>query len=331
MDDAAIEAKLARLTAPVQRRLERLFGKPKQPKEVYGLLSEFMSSRGKLLRPALCLLSCKAVGGAAGDAVPAATAIEMFHNFTLIHDDIEDASMMRRGHPCLHVKYGLPLALNAGDGLFMMVWQQALELRGKRREKAQQMLLSSFTKVLEGQAVELGWYRNDVWDVDVEDYYRVVRGKTGALIAASCEVGGFLGGGDGRACRALFGFGMGIGVSFQIADDVLNIVGDERRYGKEIGGDIREGKRTLITIEALKALGPQEQRRLLGILKKRAKSKADVEAAIRLLEKAGAPQTALKKAEAEAARALRHLEALPKTRARMELEELAKYITRRER
>jgi geranylgeranyl diphosphate synthase type I len=331
MDNAVFEKRLAALNAPVSRRIAGLFERKREPEAVYGLLSDFLFVEGKRLRPALCLLSCEAVGGRKEDAVPAATAIEMFHNFTLIHDDIEDCSQMRRGRPCMHVKYGVPLAINAGDGLFMMVWQEALGIAGPRREEAQKRLLSAFTAVLEGQARELGWYWKGKWDVGEEDYLQMVRGKTGALIAVSCEVGALLGGADEEACGALSRFGMGIGVGFQVIDDVLNVVGDERKYRKEIGGDVREGKRTLITMWALRMLKGKRRARLASFLKKESKSEKEVEEVVGLLVESGAAGRAMDFAQAQVDSALGELEALPKNSAQEMLRLLAGYVTRRER
>lgn len=319
------------MNRPVRERLAALFDGKQQPWEVYGLLSEFLSSQGKLLRPALCLSSCAAVGGREADAVPAAVAIEMFHNFTLIHDDIEDCSTIRRGKPCMHVKYGLPLALNAGDGLFMLVWRETARIPGKKREEAQMKLLSAFTQVLEGQAIELGWYRSKQWNVREEEYFRVVEGKTGALIAGACEVGALLGGADEETCRRMWDFGMGIGVGFQIVDDVLNIEGDVKKYGKEIGGDICEGKRTLLTIRAKEMLPAEKGKRLDAVLKKEKKTAKDVALALSLLKESGAVESASKTAEERIAHAIGGLDALPRGEWRDFLGELARYVTIRER
>ena len=327
----SLEKRLDDVNSPVRRRILSMFSKRKRPREVYGLLSDFFSRKGKSLRPVLCLECCQAAGGKQPDALQAALAIELFHNFTLIHDDIEDCSLMRRGKPCLHVRYGLPLALNAGDGLFMTVWQEAMKIPGKRREKAMGMLLSAFTKVLEGQAVELGWYRSGKWDVNEEEYYTVVRGKTGALIAASCEVGAFLGGADGKTCRALSEFGMGIGIGFQIIDDVLNVIGNEKKYGKEIGGDLQEGKRTLITIIALRKLKGRKKQRLEAILKKKVKSRRELVEAIALLRESGAPEKVMGIAEGIVDGAVSKLSVLPESSHKQTLLQLAGYVTKRQR
>jgi len=330
-DTAGIENELVRLNAPVYNRLKEIFNEKREPAAVYGLLSEFLLVEGKGIRPALCLLSCEAAGGKAEDALRAATAIEMFHNFTLIHDDIEDCSEMRRGKPCMHVKYGVPLALNAGDGLFMMVWRETLSIKSPRREEAQKRLLCAFTEVLEGQALELGWYKDGTWDISEKEYLQMVGGKTGALIAVSCGVGALLGGADEKTCSAMSRFGAGIGVSFQIIDDVLNIVGDEKKYKKEIGGDIKEGKRTLITMWALRALKGAKRARLEALLKKKNKGKEDVDGALALLHESGAPEKAMNYAKKMVGSSLSELECLPDGKARRILARLALYITKRER
>ncbi|VVC01685.1 Short chain isoprenyl diphosphate synthase [uncultured archaeon] len=328
---ASLDTRLEETNAPVARRLAELFIEGREPRYVYGLLSEFLLVPGKRLRPALCLLSCEAAGGKRADALHAATAIEMFHNFTLIHDDIEDASTMRRGSPCMHIKYGLPLALNAGDGLFMMVWREALNINGPKSTEAQKCLLTSFTKVLEGQAWELGWYHEAKWDVSEEEYLAMVGGKTGALIAGACEVGAILGGADGKTTRALSKFGMGIGIAFQIIDDMLNIVGEEKKYMKEIGGDIREGKRTLMTIWALQSLPPAKKKELETILRKKSKTGSEVKKAILLLKESGAPKKAAAVAEQMIDEAFSQLDSLPQSEAKQAISGIARYITKRER
>ena len=326
-----LERRVALMNAPVKRRLGALFRSKRAPSEVYGLLSEFLLVEGKRLRPALCLASCAAVGGKKTDALHAATAIEMFHNFTLIHDDIEDCSMMRRGKPCMHIRHGLPLALNAGDGLFMMVWREALLVDGKRSLAAQRRLLAAFTHVLEGQAIELGWYQKNKWDINEKEYYKMVAGKTGALIAASCEVGAFLGGADEKTCRALSRFGMEIGIGFQIIDDALNLVGDEKKYKKEIGGDIQEGKRTLMTIWALKRLPKKQSKELDIILRKKNKSERDITRAIALIHQSGAIGSAIAYAEQLVESAMDELACLKESKAKEDLIGIAGYITKRER
>jgi len=327
-----VEVFLAQKSGVVEKKIEEIVPRDSEPAEVYGLIWDLIDRGGKRLRPALCLLSCEAVGGKEEDALGAAAAIEMFHNFTLIHDDIEDCSLLRRGKPCLHVQHGVPLALNAGDGLFMMVWKAAMGVGRDLGENkaAQKTMLDAFTKVLEGQAVELGWYNKNKWDVSEEEYRKMVGGKTGALIGVSCAVGAFLGGAGREEVESLMGFGMDVGIAFQIQDDVLNIIGDEKKYKKEIGGDVVEGKRTLVVIEAFKRLPKEESKRLGLLLKKKKKNREDVDEVIVLLKKSGGVEAAQKEAMALVASARKKLDCVKGAGAKEMFEAIADYLILRE-
>ncbi|MFH1095834.1 MAG: polyprenyl synthetase family protein [Candidatus Micrarchaeota archaeon] len=314
----------------VEREMVRLVPRDAEPAEVYSLLWELLDRGGKRFRPLLCLASARAVGGSPKHALAAATAIELFHNFTLIHDDIEDNSTLRRGKPCLHVAYGLPLAINAGDGLFMIVWKAALRIRSRRSIQAQHALLSAFTAVLEGQATELGWHHYKRWDISEEDYLSMIGGKTAALIAVSCDVGALLGGGDAKQCKALHEFGRKIGLAFQIQDDVLNLVGTEEKYRKEIGGDIKEGKRTVMVIHAFPKLSAADAARLKSVLGNAQASDSDVAACIQMLRRTGSIEYARKYAERLTDEALAELGKLPKSSARDEMEAVVRQMIARE-
>lgn len=302
------------------------------PREVYGLIEEFLKRGGKRVRPALCLLSCEAVGGTAEQALPAATALELFHSFSLVHDDLEDDSELRRGKPCLHKLHGAPLAINAGDGLFVLVWKalQSLELPAKKQIAVSAMLTQAFTRVLEGQAIELNWRRENNWSLRAEDYYTMAGGKTGALIAASCEVGGFAGGAKKRQLKALRAYGESIGLAFQIQDDVLNLVGEEEKYKKEIGGDITEGKRSLASIRALEKLAGEEKATLLKILSSNTRDGNEIAQAIALMKKSGAVEYASNEAVRLTEKAKKSLNALPASDSRETLESFADYFISRE-
>jgi geranylgeranyl pyrophosphate synthase len=320
----------------VEAEMASVVPRGKQPEEVYGLIWEFLDRGGKRFRPLLCLSAARAVRpndekGAVSEALGAAAAIELFHNFTLIHDDIEDESQMRRGKPCLHVQHGLPLAINAGDGLFMMALTAIGRISPKKREEASGWLLSAFTSVLEGQAIELSWHRSGKFDITEADYERMVGGKTAALVEASTKVGAFLGGGNAREIEALALFGQKIGVAFQIQDDVLNLIGKEKDYQKEIGGDIREGKRTLISISSLSLLKKADAERLRTILAKPQTSKPDIEWAIGKMQDCGAVDYAKKRASGLVDSALSGLSPLPPSGAKDELEQIARYIISRKR
>lgn len=314
----------------VEQEMARVVPRNHRPAEVYGLVWDFLDRGGKRFRPALCLSSCLAVGGTVREGLPPAAAIELFHNFTLIHDDIEDSSQLRRGKPCLHILHGLPLAINAGDGLFMMVWRAARRIRTPRAGLAQEKMLDAFTRVLEGQAIELGWHRSNAWDITQKNYLDMVGGKTAALVAASCEVGALLGGGNPKQVRALADYGWRIGVAFQIQDDVLNLVGEEEKYKKEIGGDIREGKRTLMVLHALPRLADEDAHKMRTILGTPATPSGDIDWCIRKMQTTGSIDYASTYAKRLVQRAHEDLKALNPSPAREELEAVADYIIKRE-
>jgi len=285
----ATKENLAKLMPVIEKEIEAVMPRGKKPAEVYSLLWDILDRGGKRFRPALCLLCCEAVGGKPERALPVAAALELFHNLTLIHDDIEDDSQLRRGKPCLHIEQGIPLAINAGDGLFIMTLKAMMRTKA-RPEKVlavQRVLLDAFIGVLEGQGIELGLHRSGRWDVDEKDYERMVKGKTGVLIGAACESGVIIGGGSVRQRKALREFGECIGVGFQIQDDILNLIGEEEKYKKEIGGDIAEGKRTLIVIHALRHAKGAERERLVHLLKSKTRDKAEIAEIVAIFKRLG--------------------------------------------
>jgi geranylgeranyl pyrophosphate synthase len=217
---------------------------------------DFLDRSGKGLRPALCIATARALGGRAEDAFPAAAGIEMLHNAFLVHDDIEDGSDSRRGVATMHRRAGVPIALNAGDAM------NALAMRFFRRsgervgpavalrilDEVDHMLVES----LEGQATELGWVRDNDLTVGADDYLRLVLKKTAWYsFIHPIRIGALVANGNDDNLGRFDRFGYLLGLAFQITDDVLNLNGDVARYGKEIDGDLWEGKRTLILAHAL--------------------------------------------------------------------------------
>ena len=302
--------------------------------ELYAPLRDLMARGGKRLRPALCMAACEAVGGKRADALKVAAFIEMVHNFTLIHDDIADRSELRRGQPCLHHEYGLGLAINSGDWLFSTAYEAlsdaTADLDEKRAKRLWALLSKSVTEVCEGQAMDIGWVENKRWDLTEKDYFGMIRHKTGALMSAACEAGAIVGGGSEKEINALRDFGMGIGVGFQIHDDVLNLRADVKKYGKEIGGDINEGKRTLMAIYTLSACTPTEKKLLINILDKPKNSPDEIRAAIEMIEKYGSIDRAAELSKGMIEEGKRGLKALPESKAKRLLLEIAEYLVKRE-
>jgi geranylgeranyl diphosphate synthase, type II len=231
---------------------------------LYRLVRAYPSRPGKALRPALCLATCRAFGGRDDDARGAAVAIEMLHNAFLVHDDIADGSERRRGRPTLPAEHGPGLALNAGDALAVLAHQvlrrHALRLAKNLGDRLLDEFDTMALRTLEGQATELGWRRDTVAHLVPEDYLELIMRKTCWYTTIHpLRVGALLGSAGQADLRPMVRFGFHLGAAFQIQDDLLNLVGDESLYGKEINGDLREGKRTLVLIHLIGAASGPDQ------------------------------------------------------------------------
>lgn len=236
---------------------------------LYKLMREYPGRGGKGLRPTLCIATCSAFGGQDEDAVLIATAVEMFHNAFLIHDDIEDESINRRGKRCLHAEHGIPLAINAGDSLNLLAVETVLrniESLGLARTLALiHEIIRMCRESLEGQAIELGWIRKGLVPTRDVEYVKMVGKKTAWYTCRSPSRLGAIAAGHTRP-RELDLIGdvfQEVGIAFQIQDDVLNLVGEEDLYGKEVLGDLLEGKRTLMLIHLMRTVGKRERADLL--------------------------------------------------------------------
>jgi geranylgeranyl diphosphate synthase, type II len=241
------------------------------PPYLYDLVSSYPLRAGKGLRSALCLATCAALGGDVRKALNTAVAIELLHNGFLIHDDVQDESENRRGAPTLHREHGIPIAINVGNATHLLALQRLMENRRLLGNQVSWRVMRETERMmacsLAGQALELGWIRDNACALTDRDYLQMCLRKTswysfiypmrvGALIATGRDIG------PGDFCS----LGWYVGAAFQIQDDLLNLCGDYGAYGKEIGGDLLEGKRTLILIHLLKHCSPRERRRLTAFL-----------------------------------------------------------------
>jgi len=249
---------------------------------LYKMMRDYPSRPAKGMRPFLCVTTCRAAGGTEGDAILTAACIELFQNWILIHDDIEDGSELRRGAPALHKKYSEALALNAGDALHARMWEALLRNRKSLGTEKTLDVLDEFSQMVnqttEGQHLELGWVAAKRWDLREKDYYEMCTRKTSwYTIASPCRLGAIIAGADRKLLEQLRVFGMALGVAFQIQDDSLNLVGDQEKYGKAKSDDILEGKRTLILLHLLESAGQGERDRVISIMNKERGSKTDAD------------------------------------------------------
>lgn len=249
---------------------------------LYRMMRDYPSRPGKGMRPFLCVTACRAAGGSEDDAMLTAACIELFQNWILVHDDIEDGSELRRGEPALHRKYGEPLALNAGDALHARTWAALLKNKERIGLERTFAVLEEFSRMVdettEGQHMELGWVHSRRWDLGEKDYYEMCTRKTSwYTVASPCRLGAIVAGAGPKALSGLKEFGTSLGVAFQIQDDALNLVGDQTKYGKAKSDDILEGKRTLILLHLLSVASQSERDRIVAIMNKSREKKTDAD------------------------------------------------------
>jgi geranylgeranyl diphosphate synthase type II len=207
-----------------------------------------LSGGGKRIRAVLVLLACRAVGGPVRRALPAAVAVEVMHNFTLVHDDVIDRAPTRRGRPTVHMKWDVNTAILVGDVLLGDAYMSLASVRGADHQRLFTIFTRGLLEVCNGQAYDIAFEQRD--NVTVRQYFSMIEKKTGTLIATATELGGVIGGGSKRQTDALRRFGLRLGRAFQLQDDLLDITADPEAFGKTIGGDILEGKRTYLLLSA---------------------------------------------------------------------------------
>ena len=256
---------------------------------LYEPLARFSANGGKRHRPAVCKLGCMAVGGDPVAASSAAASVEHFHTAALIHDDIADEGMLRRGEPCLHLTQGIGLAINDGDLALSQVTGSVLSdksLDDATKVRVLGELVAMTTRTIEGQALDIGWARDNRWDISVEDYLVMASHKTAYYsVAVPLVCGAIIGGGTDEQVEALRSFGMATGLAFQLQDDLLNLVGEQEATQKDFRSDITEGKRTMLAVHAMGC--PEVADELRAILDSKTSDPAELARAVELMERAG--------------------------------------------
>ena len=237
----------------------------RQPLSLYEPVSYIMALGGKRLRPALALMGCQLFGKPATDALPAAMAVEIFHNFSLLHDDIMDEAPLRRGQPTVHEHFGINAGILSGDVMLIEAYRYLCQ---SPAEAPLDRLLSIFNQmaveVCEGQALDMDFENRN--DVTLPEYLLMIEQKTSALIGAALALGAVTAGADEQAQYHLDAFGRNIGLAFQIQDDLLDTFGDPGQFGKKTGGDIARNKKTFLVLKALEIATPEQRSALQSLL-----------------------------------------------------------------
>jgi geranylgeranyl diphosphate synthase type I len=305
-----------------------------EPQVLYRAARHIIDAGGKRLRPFLVLKSCKMVGGREEDALPTAASLEMLHTFTLLHDDIMDQDEKRRGVPSVHTKWGVPIAIVAGDLLFAKVYEAITTYTDVKYVKPKRILqvikeISEATVFLcEGQTRDMMF--EDKETVSEAEYFKMIEGKTAALFETSARCGGLLGGATKGQVKRLGEFGRYAGIAFQVIDDVLALTADEKVLKKPVGNDIREGKRTLMVVYALEKASKSQRRQILETLGNKDASPEQIQETIGLIDSLGAISYAKKLADRYIKKAKKALAKFPASEDREDLISLADLIFARQ-
>ena len=308
-----------------QRFAERHF--PEFPSSLYEPCQYFLSIGGKRIRPILCLMGNELFDTLHPDAYEVAKAVEVFHNFTLVHDDIMDAASLRRGMETVHVKYNPNTALLAGDVMMIRAYEFLNQIQATHLHRILQLFNRTAREVCEGQQLDMDFEQRK--EVSLEEYIQMITLKTSVLLAASLEMGAVLGGAGEGNCQHLYEFGKNLGIAFQIQDDYLDAFGDPEKFGKEVGGDIRQNKKTFLLLHTLEVANPEQKKLLSDLLETNPPDK--ISQVLQIYKSCGADEWANTLKEQYLNKALKHLDDIAVLEIRKKpLLELADYLIQRE-
>ncbi|MDE1190746.1 MAG: polyprenyl synthetase family protein [Arachidicoccus sp.] len=300
---------------------------PDQPENLYEPAEYFLSLGGKRIRPVFCLMGNELFGEIEADTWKLADAIELFHNFTLMHDDIMDDASLRRGKQTVYARNGANTAILSGDVMLICAYECLNGINPELLQPVLGLFNKTAREVCEGQQLDMD-FENAKY-VSLEEYIKMIKLKTSVLLAASLELGALVGGATKNNCNHVYGFGRNLGIAFQIQDDYLDCFGDPEKFGKIVGGDIRRNKKTFLLIKALEtAKGAQkaELERLLGN-----NEEDKVEKILSLYKELNVDKWAKELEQQYADRAFKHLDDIVVVSARKKyLKEFAEYLLQRE-
>ena len=296
----------------------------KEPKGLYEPIAYTLASGGKRLRPTLALIAAALFGGSEEEVLPAALALEVFHNFTLLHDDVMDRADVRRGRPTVHVKWDDNTAILSGDQMLIEAYKLLSDVPADKLPQVLRWFNEMATGICEGQQYDVDFEHMDT--VRIEDYMKMIALKTSVLLANALRIGGYIAGADAQQIDALYQYGLHIGLAFQIQDDILDVYGDPKTFGKAIGGDICCNKKTLLLLTAMEkadAASRAELEQWLAVSDRNAEKIAAVTA---LYNRLGVREAAERVMEEHTAVALEQLNRLPQNAACEQLRVLAEQL-----
>jgi geranylgeranyl diphosphate synthase type II len=301
---------------------------PKQPSSLYDPNRYFLSLGGKRIRPVMCLMANEMFDEINKDAWHVATAIELFHNFTLIHDDIMDKAPLRRGMETVHTRFGESTALLAGDVMLVAAYDHLNKISGKYLFAVLDIFNKTAREVCEGQQLDMDFENSN--DVKMDDYLNMISLKTSVLLAASLKMGAILGGAGERNQNLLYEFGRKLGLAFQVQDDYLDAFGDPKKFGKQVGGDIKSNKKTFLLIHALETASSEQKKQLSELLSRDDDNK--VQQVLSIFRQCKVDKWANELKEKFITEAFTHLEDVAVLSGRKEpLKKLALFLTQRQK
>lgn len=302
---------------------------PESPENLYDPAQYILGIGGKRVRPVLTLLGNELFDTILPDAFHAANAVELFHNFTLIHDDIMDKAPLRRGMPTVHTKYDDSAALLAGDVMLIHAYEYLNKLQPHFRQRIQQVFNKAAREVCEGQQLDMDMEKMQPEQVKFEDYVNMIALKTSVLLAASLQMGAIIGGGSEGNQQHLYEFGKNVGIAFQIQDDYLDAFGDPEKFGKQQGGDILINKKTFLLLKALELCTPSQKAHLHKLMQENPNDK--VAQVLQVFQDCQVDKWAEKEKERFSEKAYAHLESIAVLSNRKQpLRELAGYLLTRQ-
>ncbi|MFT3827771.1 MAG: polyprenyl synthetase family protein [Chitinophagaceae bacterium] len=300
---------------------------PAEPATLYDANDYFLKLGGKRVRPVLCLMGNDLFSEISQDAWNAATAIELFHNFTLIHDDIMDKAPLRRGMPTVHEKYGTSTALLGGDVMLVVAYDYLNKIKADYHHNIVHLFNRTAREVCEGQQMDMDFENRE--GVPMDEYIRMIELKTSVLLAASLQMGGIIGGANQHNQQHLYEFGKNLGIAFQVQDDYLDAFGDPAKVGKQPGGDIVANKKTFLMIKALEVADAGQRAALLQLMQENPIGK--VEKVLAIFHGCGVDEWAFHLKDKYIDQAFHHLDNIDVEPARKEyLRALANFLVQRE-
>lgn len=298
------------------------------PKGLYEPIGYTLAAGGKRIRPTLALIASALFGGNEKDVLPAALALEVFHNFTLLHDDVMDKAEVRRGRPTVHVKWDENTAILSGDQMLIEAYKLLSDVPADKLPQVLKWFNEMATGICEGQQYDVDFEHQS--QVTIDDYMMMIEKKTSVLLAYALKIGGYIAGASTAQLEALYQYGLHIGLAFQIQDDILDVYGDPKTFGKAIGGDICCNKKTLLLLTALETEDAESKAELLQWLSVTDRNEEKIAAVTALYNRLGVRKACETVMEAHTATALAQLDKLPQNSACEKLRELAeKLVTRK--